>query len=371
MRTLTVIGTRPEAIKLAPVIKELQRHRVDNKVCVTGQHREMLDPFLRFFDIPVDYDLNIMKLNQDLYYITTQVLLKLREVLESEHPDVVIVQGDTTSAFCAALAAFYQKIPIAHVEAGLRTFKKYDPFPEEINRQLIDSLADWLFAPTEQAKQNLIREGIPSQKIKVTGNTIVDALKLILNDKRFRALEPPIQVPPGCHLLLVTVHRRENFGERLKAICAALQWLAENIDNIEIVYPVHLNPNVREPVYRILSGIKRIHLLEPMDYLSFLKLMEKSYLILTDSGGIQEEAPTLGKPVLVLRDVTERTEAVELGMAKVVGTDPEMIIEAVQMLLEKPEEYAKMARGINPYGDGQAAKRIVASLLESYEGKKG
>lgn len=361
MSILTIFGTRPECIKLAPVIKELERQGFNYKVCITAQHCQMLDPFLKFFNIRVDYDLDIMKPDQDLYHVTTEALLGLREVLRAERPDIVIVQGDTTTTFAAALAAFYEKIPVAHVEAGLRTGCNYSPFPEEMNRRLTDHLSNWLFAPTERARQNLLHEGLATEKIFVTGNTVVDALLMITRDERFRELEPPFIVPNGRRLILVTAHRRESFS-KLEAICQALRQIAESNEDVEIVYPVHLNPNVRGPVYRILDGIERVHLLEPLDYLTFLKLMERSYLILTDSGGIQEEAPTLKKPVLVMREVTERPEVVELGLAKLVGTAPEAIIRETQHLLADSQAYEAMRLGLNPYGDGQAAQRIVQLL---------
>lgn len=365
IKVLTVFGTRPEAIKLAPVVKELKRRKVRNKVCITAQHRQMLEPFLKLFDIGVDYDLDIMKHNQDLYHITTEVLLKLREVLQAERPDLVIVQGDTTTTFIAALASFYEKIPIAHVEAGLRTGCKYNPFPEEINRRLTDHLADWLFAPTKQAYQNLIAEGVSNRKIFITGNTVVDALLMVLTDKRFQKLKPPVAIPKDHRLILVTVHRRESFGYKLKNICQALRQIVENNRDVEIVYPVHLNPYVQETVYRILNKVERIHLLPPLEYLPFLKMMKQAYLVLTDSGGVQEEAPTLGKPVLVMREETERPEVIKLGLAKLIGTKTKHIVQEAQRLLDSRNEYKKMTLGRNPYGDGKAAKYIVGTLLRN------
>lgn len=362
MKLLIVFGTRPEGIKLAPVIKECERQGAAYSVCVTGQHREMLEPFLRFWRIRVDYDLDIMKPNQDLYHVTTEALLRLQKVLRIERPDVVIVQGDTTTAFASALASFYEKIPVAHVEAGLRTADMHNPFPEEMNRRLIDHLAEWLFAPTEQSRQNLLAEGIPSKKISVTGNTIVDALESILEDERFQKMEPPLAVNHGHRMILVTAHRRESFGERFESLCHALRQIAETNSDVEIVYPVHLNPNVQEPVHRILGGIDRIHLIKPLDYLSFLKMMEKSNLILTDSGGVQEEAPTLRKSVLVMREVTERGEGVDMGLAKLVGTETEIIVREANRMLEQGGNF-QAGRFDNPYGDGHASKRIVAALL--------
>lgn len=360
---LTVFGTRPECIKLAPVIQELERQSLPHKVCVTAQHRQMLDPFLRFFGIRVDHDLGIMKPDQDPYHVTRETLLKLREILRVERPRMVIVQGDTTTTFAAALAAFYEKIPVVHVEAGLRTGQKYSPFPEEMNRRLTDHLSDLLFAPTEHARQNLLKEGLPAEKIFVTGNTVVDALLMILQDERFQELKPVINLPEGHRLLLVTAHRCENFS-KLDAICWALRQIVERNKDVEIAYPVHLNPNVRGPVHRFLNEVKRVHLLEPLEYLPFLKLIEQSYLVLTDSGGLQEEAPTLKKPVLVLRETTERPEGIELGVARLVGTDAQRIMHETQRLLDDPFEYKKMALGCNPYGDGQAAPRIVRILQE-------
>lgn len=363
MTILVVFGTRPEAIKLAPVIKELARQGISHKVCITSQHHEMLAPFLKLFDVRVDYDLGIMKPDQDLYHITTEVLEKLRGVLQTERPAVVVVQGDTTTALAAALAAFYSKIPVAHVEAGLRTGCRYSPFPEEMNRCLIDHLSELLFAPTERSRQNLLAEGISTEKMIVTGNTIVDALLAITSDARFQRLEPPALIPIKRRLILVTAHRRESFS-KLSNICQALRHIAENNEDVEIVYPVHLNPNVREPVHRFLDGVKHVHLVNPLEYLPFLKLMQQAYLILTDSGGIQEEAPTLAKPVLVMRDITERPEGIDVGVAKLVGTKAERIIQETQRLLEDTSQYQKMVSGINPYGDGQAAERIVCALRD-------
>lgn len=359
---LTVFGTRPECIKLAPVIKELERQGISHKVCVTGQHREMLDPFLSFFDIGVDEDLQVMRPDQDLYHVTTETLLRLREVLRAERPEVVLVQGDTTTAFAAALAAFYERLPVAHVEAGLRTGRRYSPFPEEMNRRLVDGLATWCFAPTERAREHLLREGVPEEQIRVTGNTVVDALLTILEDERFRALEPPLACPDGHRLVLVTAHRRESFGEGIERICRALLHIVESYEDVEIVYPVHLNPHVQEPVRRLLGGAQRVHLLEPLGYLPLLKLMERAYLVLTDSGGIQEEAPTLRVPVLVLRETTERPEGLQAGVAKLVGTETERIVRETRRLLEDRAAHAAMACGVNPYGDGRAAKRIVQAL---------
>jgi UDP-N-acetylglucosamine 2-epimerase (non-hydrolysing) len=326
----------------------------------------MLDPFLSFFDIRVDHDLDIMKPNQDLYHVTTAALEGLRDVLRAERPDVVIVQGDTTTTFAAALAAYYERIPVAHVEAGLRTYKPYSPFPEEMNRRLTDHLSTWLFPPTEHAKQNLLSEGFPPERIFVTGNTVVDALLMILRDERFQELEPPVVVPDSRRLILVTAHRRESFGQGIENICRALRELVDRYQDVEIVYPVHLNPHVHGPVRRMLDGVERVHLLKPLEYLSLLKLMDQAYLILTDSGGIQEEAPTLGKPVLVLREVTERPEGVQVGVARLVRTETERIVRETQRLLEDRQAYQAMCPGPNPYGDGHASERITQLLMETF-----
>jgi len=366
IKVLTVLGTRPEAIKLAPVIKELERHsdKFISRVCVTAQHREMLDPFLQLFDIKPDWDLDIMKPNQSLFDVTVSVLSKLRPILEQENPDIVLVQGDTTTAFVAALAAFYLKIKIGHVEAGLRTADKYNPFPEEINRRLISHLADLHFAPTQRATANLLGEAIDESSVFVTGNTVIDALFMILEGTEGQNLLADLPLQPNHKLILVTAHRRESFGEGLISICQALIEIIRRVPNVEVVYPVHLNPNVRSAVERYLTGVDRIHLIEPLDYVSFVHLMNQAYLILTDSGGIQEEASSLGKPVLVLRKVSERPEAIEAGAAKVVGTDAKSIVEETLLLLEDEREYSKMANASNPFGDGHAAERIVKIILE-------
>jgi UDP-N-acetylglucosamine 2-epimerase (non-hydrolysing) len=343
-KILTIFGTRPEAIKLAPVIKELERRNdvFVSKVCVTAQHREMLDPFLQLFGINPDWDLNIMQPNQSLFDVTAKALIKLKEVLEKEKPDLVLVQGDTTTTFTAALAAYYLKIKVGHI-------------------------ADLHFAPTKRAKENLLSEGIPEGSIFVTGNTVVDALFMILARTKSEDYLPKALSQPDRKLILVTAHRRESFGEGIANICLALKEIVKRVPDVEIVYPVHLNPNVREPVYRMLSGMERVHLIEPLDYISFVHLMKASYLILTDSGGIQEEAPSLGKPVLVLRNTTERPEAVEAGAAKLVGTDPQRIVAETLRLLQDPSGYSKMANVPNPFGDGKAALRIV-DILESFLG---
>jgi len=344
MKILTVFGTRPEAIKLAPVIKELERrHGVISRVCVTAQHRVMLDQALATFQIKPDYDLDIMREDQSLSDVTMCAIAGLKSVLKKSKPNLVLVQGDTTTAFAASLAAFYLKIPIGHVEAGLRTGDKYNPFPEEMNRGLVDSLSDFCFAPTVNAKRNLLREGISSERILVTGNTIIDAL------------------------LWVRGRRSTTIGQvflRIENICRALKVIAEHNREIQIIYPVHLNPNVQEPVHRILGEVANIHLIEPLSYPLFVFLMGHAYLILTDSGGIQEEASSLGKPVLVMRGVTERPEALETGGARLVGTEPERIISETQRLLDDKAKYGGMAAAPNPFGDGKAAKRIVDFLAE-------
>ncbi len=367
MKILFVFGTRPEAIKLAPVIHELaSRPRFTVRVCVTAQHREMLDQVLEAFSITPDHDLDLMRPGQDLFDVTARCLTALRPVLEAERPDWVIVQGDTTTVFVASLAAFYLDIRVAHVEAGLRTFDKRRPFPEEINRRLTSHVADLHFAPTERARRNLLEEGIPAEHIHVTGNTVVDALFYIRDRYRGRWPAPAGMRPVerDRRLILVTGHRRESFGEGFERICRALRRIAERPD-VEIVYPVHLNPNVQRPVHGLLGELPNVQLIEPLPYVSFVGLMESSYLILTDSGGIQEEAPSLGKPVLVLREVTERPEAVEAGTVKLVGTDVENIVAGVGELLDDPAVYERMSRAHNPYGDGKASVRIAEILVGS------
>lgn len=365
---LVAFGTRPEAIKMAPVIKKLQENNnFCVKICVTAQHRQMLDQVLNLFDISPDFDLNLMKDNQNLSELTSEILLKIKGVIETIKPDIILVQGDTTTTFISSLAAFYSKVKIGHIEAGLRTGNKYSPFPEEINRKLVASLADFHFTPTERAKQNLLEEGIPKDTIFVTGNTAIDALlmaiKKIQNKEISNSICKDIKLKSD-KMILVTAHRRESFGEGFENICSALAKIVENNPDIEIVYPVHLNPNVQEPAKRFLMGKERIHLIEPLDYVSFVALMNRAYLILTDSGGIQEEAPSLGKPVLVLREFTERIEAIEAGTARLMGVDKENIIKQTELLLHNKIEYDKMAKSVNPYGDGKASERIVKILME-------
>ncbi len=378
MRILTVFGTRPEAIKMAPVVNALERTPgVQSRVCVTAQHRDMLDQVLELFGIRPDYDLNVMQNNQGLTHITAAVLSGMEAILDDFQPDRVLVHGDTTSTFAASLAAFYRKVPVGHVEAGLRTGNIYAPWPEEMNRKLADAIADLFFAPTESSKQNLRREGIDAERIVVTGNTVIDALfhitGMIREDSALRlklhARFPFLDSAPldgaqganGRRMILVTGHRRENFGPGFERICEALAKLSQR-DDVQIVYPVHLNPNVREPVMRILGNRPNVHLIEPVDYLGFVYLMSRCYLIITDSGGVQEEAPSLGKPVLVMREVTERPEAVEAGTVILVGTDGSRILARSQRLLDDVAEYAVMSRAHNPYGDGRASQRIVASV---------
>ncbi|MGB1110917.1 MAG: non-hydrolyzing UDP-N-acetylglucosamine 2-epimerase [Gammaproteobacteria bacterium] len=365
---MCVFGTRPEAIKMAPVVEALYRsERHECLVCVTAQHREMLDQVLELFEIEPDFDLNIMAPGQNLTDITTAVLRGMEKVLSEAKPDWVLVHGDTTTTSAAALAAFYQKIPVGHVEAGLRTGNIYSPWPEEMNRRLAGAITSKHFAPTETARQNLLAENVAERNVVVTGNTVIDALLTVVDkvrtddslaaemDKRFSMLHP------GKRLVLVTGHRRESFGGGFERICQALARIAER-DDVQVLYPVHLNPNVREPVFRILGDLDNVHLIEPVDYLPFVYLMNRSELIITDSGGIQEEAPSLGKPVLVMRDTTERPEAVDAGTARLVGTDVDMIANTAIELLSNPDAYDAMAKAHNPYGDGEASRRIVEAL---------
>jgi len=370
VKILTVFGTRPEAIKMAPVVKALQRsNKFSVSVCVTAQHREMLDQVLNLFEIKPDYDLNIMQPGQDLFELTSNVLLGMKAVLLEAKPDLVLVHGDTTTSMTASLAAYYLHVPVGHVEAGLRTYDIYSPFPEEANRQMTGRMTAYHFAPTEQARQNLLAEQIADEKIAVTGNTVIDALLSVVEKSKeisfsdqLLTMLPFLSDDELPKIILVTGHRRENFGTGFEEICQALHDLAGLHPEVEIIYPVHLNPNVREPVNRILTGVKNVHLIEPQDYLPFVKLMDLSYLILTDSGGIQEEAPSLGKPVLVMRDTTERPEAVEAGTVKLVGANRERIVEGVSHLLIDESAYKEMARAHNPYGDGRASERIVEFL---------
>lgn len=380
-KILLVFGTRPEAIKMAPLVKELEKHTTefDIKVCVTGQHREMLDQVLSIFDIEPDYDLNIMKQGQDLYDITSRVLIGMRDVLVECKPDIVLVHGDTTTSTAAALAAFYQQILVGHVEAGLRTYNIYSPWPEEMNRQLTRCIATYNFAPTSLSKENLLMENVSEDNIIITGNTVIDALYWVVNRiKTDVVLNENLKVAlanagydtgrltNGKKLVLITGHRRENFGDGFINICTAIRDLKNKYPNVDFVYPMHLNPNVRKPIHEIfgkdLLNIENMFFIEPLEYLSFVYLMEKANIVLTDSGGIQEEAPGLGKPVLVMRDTTERPEAVSAGTVKLVGTDYNMIINEVSTLLEDAVAYEKMSKAVNPYGDGLACKRIADFL---------
>ncbi|MDD4515976.1 UDP-N-acetylglucosamine 2-epimerase (non-hydrolyzing) [Massilibacteroides sp.] len=369
-KILLVFGTRPEAIKMAPLVKEFQKYpeRFETKVCVTAQHRQMLDQVLDVFDIKPDYDLDIMAPNQDLYDITSKVLLGLRDVLKEFKPEIVFVHGDTTTSTAAALAAFYQQIKIAHVEAGLRTYNLQSPWPEEMNRQVTDRICDYYFAPTPMSKGNLLKENIDENKIFITGNTVIDALLMavdIIRTKDGLQAEIAQTISDKGYLIsdrnyiLVTGHRRENFGDGFLNICKAIKAIATAHPELDIVYPVHLNPNVQKPVYELLSGVSNVYLISPLDYLPFIYLMQHAHIILTDSGGVQEEAPSLGKPVLVMRNTTERPEAVEAGTVKLVGTDYDAIVNGVLELLNDQEVYNKMSQAHNPYGDGKACERIV------------
>lgn len=366
---LFIFGTRPEAIKMAPLIKELQKHpnKFDTKVCLTAQHREMLDQVISFFDIKADFDLNLMQPNQTLFDITVNGLKALEKVLDAYLPDIIVVQGDTTTAFIGALAGFYKKIQVAHLEAGLRSEDKYSPFPEEINRVLTGHIADYHFAPTQNSQANLEREGI-RENIFVVGNTVIDALFLGLDIIKQRGEENFTGFFNGLDfskkVILVTVHRRESFGSQFENICSAIKEIALAFPDAEIVYPVHLNPNISGPANNLLKDIPNVHLLKPLDYPYLIWLMSKSYLILTDSGGIQEEGPALGKPVLVVREVTERMEGVEGGTAKLLGTDKNTIVSAIRQLLLDKEEYQKMAQAVNPYGNGQTS-RLITEILSN------
>lgn len=380
-KIMLVFGTRPEAIKMAPLVKEFQKYPEDFRtiVCVTGQHREMLDQVLEIFEIKPDYDLNIMKQGQDLYDVTAKVLLGMRDILKEEHPDVVLVHGDTTTSTAAALAAFYQQIPVGHVEAGLRTHNIYSPWPEEMNRQLTGRIAEYDFAPTPLSRRNLEQEGVRPEKISVTGNTVIDALYMVVDKIRNDAalstrLEDELRsagydvarLGAGRRLVLITGHRRENFGEGFISMCRAIKTLTEKYPDTDFVYPMHLNPNVRRPIHEVFgdnpTGLGNMFFIEPLEYLSFVFLMERSFIVLTDSGGIQEEAPGLGKPVLVMRDTTERPEAVDAGTVKLVGTDYGRIVGETSRLLDDSAVYNAMSHAVNPYGDGLACKRIVGAL---------
>lgn len=380
-RVMLVFGTRPEAIKMAPLVQEFRKHpdQYETLVCVTGQHREMLDQVLNIFGIVPDYDLNIMKPGQDLYDVTARILSGMRDILTRTRSDVVLVHGDTTTSMAVALAAFYQQIPVGHVEAGLRTHNIYSPWPEEMNRQITGRIATYHFSPTPLSRENLLREGIDKSRIFVTGNTVIDALYAVVNKMR---TDTPLQIllrkelkasgygidrlekGEGRRLVLITGHRRENFGGGFLHICKAIKTLSEKYQNVDFVYPMHLNPNVRKPIKEIFGENRQSNLffIDPLEYLSFVYLMGKSYIVLTDSGGIQEEAPGLGKPVLVMRDITERPEALEAGTVKLVGTDYDKIVSEVSSLLDNTEYYKRMSLAVNPYGDGYACRRIVDAL---------
>ena len=367
-KIITIFGTRPEAIKMAPLIKELEKsEEIESKVCVTAQHREMLDQVLDLFDIKPDFDLNIMQTKQTLTGITNRVLEGLEEVFAEEKPDMILVHGDTTTTFAGSLAAFYQQIKVGHVEAGLRTFNKYFPFPEEMNRKLTGSLADLHFAPTKGSKENLLREGINENDIYITGNTVIDAMKHTVEEDYIFENDELNNIDFSKKVIMITAHRRENWGEGIQNICIALNKIVEENNDVELVYLVHLNPVVKDVVVERLGGKEKIHLLSPLDTKETHNLMNKSFMVMTDSGGLQEEAPHLGKPVLVLRDVTERPEAVEAGTVKLVGTDINKIVNEANELLRNPEAYLKMSKSINPYGDGIASKRIVEAILRYFD----
>lgn len=378
-KIMLVFGTRPEAIKMAPLVKEFYKYPdlFQTIVCVTGQHREMLDQVLDIFNIQPDYDLNIMKQGQDLYDVTTKVLLGMRSVLKESHPDIVLVHGDTTTSTAAALAAFYQQIPVGHIEAGLRTHNIYSPWPEEINRQITSRIATYNFAPTNLSHDNLIKENIKETSIYVTGNTVIDALHWVVDklnkDEELRKKQHETLYKAGYdykadgrRIVLVTGHRRENFGNGFINICTALKELVLKYPDVDFIYPMHLNPNVRKPIHEVfgedLNSWGNMHFIEPLEYLSFVYLMEKTTIVLTDSGGIQEEAPGLGKPVLVMRDTTERPEALQAGTVKLVGANHDKIVKMVSVLLNNKEEYEKMSKAVNPYGDGKACSRIVKTF---------
>ena len=376
LKVLTVFGTRPEAIKMAMVVKNLATNtNIDAKVCVTAQHREMLDQVLNLFEIKPDYDLDIMTKQQDLYDVTSRILLGLRDILKQEQPDVVLVHGDTTTTLATSLACYYAKVKVGHVEAGLRTGNVYSPWPEEANRKLTGVLTDIHFAPTASSQQNLLREGVPAEQIHITGNTVIDALLEVnqmvnQQDSVREAILSELRAEFDFNLdrdfVLITGHRRESFGSGFENICGAIKSLATRYPDLDFIYPVHLNPNVQEPVNRLLSACSNVKLIKPLDYLPFVYLMGRSKVILTDSGGIQEEAPSLGKPVLVMRDTTERPEAVEAGTVILVGTEQDKIVSTLAELLDNPNSYARMSEAHNPYGDGKSAERIV-NILNSYQ----
>ncbi|EDS78230.1 UDP-N-acetylglucosamine 2-epimerase [Clostridium botulinum C str. Eklund] len=368
LKVMSVFGTRPEAIKMAPLIKELEKNStIESKVCVTAQHREMLDQVLTLFNIVPDYDLNIMKRKQTLSSITTDVLNNLNDILIAEKPDIILVHGDTTTTFASSLAAFYNKIKVGHVEAGLRTYDKYFPFPEEMNRKLTGAIADLHFAPTFRSRDNLLKEGVAENDIFVTGNTVIDAMNYTIEENYTFENEVLNDINYNKRVIMVTAHRRENWAGGIENICKALLKIKNVNKDVEIVYLVHLNPIVRDVVYKYLDGVDGVHLLEPLDTKETHNLMKNSYFIMTDSGGIQEEAPHLGKPVLVLRDVTERIEAVEAGTVKIVGVDTENIVKEANRLLIDEKEYEVMSKAVNPYGDGKASEKIVENIVKYFK----
>lgn len=369
IKVMTIFGTRPEAIKMAPLVKELDnRKEIESIVCVTAQHREMLDQVLKTFDIKPDYDLNIMKQGQSLSEITSRALLGLEEVIKEVKPDIVLVHGDTTTTFAGALAAFYNQVSIGHVEAGLRTYDKYSPFPEEMNRQMVDSMTYLYFAPTEISKENLLKQNISEDKIYITGNTAIDAMSTTVKENySHKELE---WIKPGERMILLTAHRRENLGEPMRHIFKAIRRIVDEFDDVKVIYPIHLNPLVRSIANEIFNGCDKVKLIEPLEVFDFHNFQNKSYIILTDSGGIQEEAPSLGKPVLVLRDTTERPEGIKAGTLKLVGTNEETIYTETKKLLTDKKEYNNMSHASNPYGDGHASERIVSSIISWYKNTK-
>lgn len=368
IKVMSIFGTRPEAIKMAPLVKELEKcENIESIVCVTAQHREMLDQVLETFDIKPDYDLNIMKQGQTLGDVTTRALTGLEEVIKEARPDIVLVHGDTTTTFAGALAAFYNQVAIGHVEAGLRTDNKYSPYPEEMNRQMVDRLSDMYFAPTEISKNNLLKENINESKIYITGNTAIDAMSTTV-DKNYTHKELE-WIKPGERMILLTAHRRENLGEPMRHIFRAIKRIVDEFDDVKVIYPIHMNPKVREVANEVFDGDDKVKLIEPLEVFDFHNFQNKSYIILTDSGGIQEEAPSLGKPVLVLRDTTERPEGISAGTLKLVGTDEDIIYEETKRLLTDSKEYERMSKASNPYGDGHASERIVDAIVEYFNEK--
>ena len=365
IKVMSIFGTRPEAIKMAPLVKELEkRKKIESIVCVTAQHREMLDQVLNTFDIKPDYDLNIMKQGQSLADVTTRALVGLEEVIKEVKPDIVLVHGDTTTTFAGALAAFYNQVAIGHVEAGLRTYDKYSPFPEEMNRQCVDRMTDMYFAPTEISKNNLLKENIDESKIYITGNTAIDAMSTTVDENY---THPELEwIKPGEKMILLTAHRRENLGEPMRHIFRGIKRIVDEFDDVKVIYPIHMNPRVREVAKEVFGDADRVKLIEPLEVFDFHNFQNKSYIILTDSGGIQEEAPSLGKPVLVLRDTTERPEGIKAGTLKLVGTDEDVIYEETKKLLLDKKEYEKMSKASNPYGDGHASERIVDAIIEYF-----